>query len=176
MKKVNWDISIKSLFSKLAFLALVTLSFSQYAVAATGTTQVTVEVDVTPACALSLSAGTVSMSLITGLSSSVSTNLNIACTTGSSVNIAVTSMNSWQLVGASTNQKINYTLSYTGGGNIDGATVNPTWSGMSAGTVVMSGTATATAWQVPLTVLTPVITHTNAVDVYSDTVTIEALY
>lgn len=144
--------------------------------AATSTMEIPITVTVNPVCVLGLNVSNLNFDLVAGINNAATTTLTITCTPQSTVGISLTSVNSWKLVGAVHHNEIPYIISYLGGGYTVGATVNPTWSGQTAGTEVLTGTAQSTPWQVPLNFSFPNIVRTHAVDEYSDTITFEANY
>ena len=166
-------------FSKhyvLGMMSGVLLLCQPVAYAGSSSQEIPIVVTVNPVCVLSLNVTTLSFDLIANYANSANTTLTIECTPQSSVSLNITSVNSWKLIGITHQNEIPYVVSYTGGGYIVGATVNPTWSGQAAGTEVLAGTAQSTAWQIPLSFSFPNIGRTHSVDNYADSITFSAVY
>lgn len=161
---------MKKLFGICLLLAI------HSAVAATTSSAMAITVVVPASCVMSTNPANVSLALVNGFTGTTSTNLTIGCTAGAVVSVTIASLNNWQLLGTHYGEALTYSLIYSGGGQVSGAAVLPTWSNLMAGATVLTGTATGTDWVVPLNITTELVGSTNKADVYSDTVTLSISY
>ena len=169
----------RAFFSKnylLGLIGSVLLLCQPLAYASSSSVEIPITVTVSPVCVMSLNVTNLSFELIANYANAVTTTLTINCTPQTMVSVNVTSVNSWKLIGVMYQNEVPYVVSYSNSGYTVGATVNPTWSGQVAGTEVLTGTAQAAAWQIPLNFSFPNIGQAHSADIYSDTITFSAVY
>jgi hypothetical protein len=159
----------------LRLLVLLTINI-QYVFSGTTSSAVNITVTVPASCTLSFNVPNLTFNLLRSYAGSASTTLTIGCTEGANVTLGITSQNNWQLLGSNYAGNLAYTITYPGSGQISGATVQQQWSGGAANRVVLTGTATAADWVIPLNVTSAVVTSSDKADNYTDKITLTLSY